>query len=222
MKGNDISASEYEALCNKHDDVPWFCLNCTIDFHENIFPFGSIENETLSTLFGYDKPSVVDSLPSFEITSHLTTLPDLQDYDIDEHVSYNSNSSYHTIQELSTSSTSRNDLSFLHMNIRNLSCQVLPLLSNLNISFDVVAVSETWDSIERPLSTNVEIPGYTFFSSKSKSGNGGVGLYIKTSLGPVLRSDLNSDSDEYETVWIEIDTSKEKNIDLLLISSPKY
>ena len=101
------------------------------------------------------------------------------------------------------------------MTIRSLSChfdELLTLLSNLNISFDVVAVSETWDSLEGPLSTNVEIPGYTFFSSKSKSQNGGVGLYIKTSLCPGLRSDLNSDSDEYETVWIEIETSKEKNI----------
>jgi len=169
IKCNDISDSEYEALCNEPDDVPWFCLNCTIDFHENIFPFGSIENETLSNLFGYDKPSVVDSLPSFEITSHLTNLPDLHDYDIDEQLSYNINSSYHTIQELSTSSTSHNDLSFLHMNIRSLSChfdELLTLLSNLNISFDVVAVSETWDSFQKPLGTNVEIPGYTFFLFK--------------------------------------------------------
>ena len=60
---NDIFASEYEALCNEPDDVPRFCLNCTLDFHENIFPFSSIENETLSNLFGYDKPSIVDSLP---------------------------------------------------------------------------------------------------------------------------------------------------------------
>ena len=121
----------------------------------------------------------------------------------------------HTIQELSTSSTSHHDLSFLHMNIRSLSChfdELLTLLSNLNISFDVVAVSETWDSFERPLSTNVDIPGYDFFSSKSNSQNDGVGLYIKTSLGPVHRSDLKSDSDEYETVWTEIESSKERNI----------
>ena len=166
-------------------------------------------------VFGYDRPSIVESLPSFEITTHLTNLPDLQDYDIDEHLSYNINSSYRTIQELSISSTSHHDLSFLHMNIRSLSChfdELLTLLSNLNISFDVVAVSETWDSFERPLSTNVEIPGYTFFSSKSKSQNGGVGLYIKTSLRPVHSSDLKSDSDEYETVWTEIESSKERNI----------
>ena len=38
----------------------------------------------------------------------------------------------------------------------------------------------------------------------SQSQNGGVGLYIKTCLDPVLRPDLVSDSDEYETEWDEI------------------
>ena len=215
LKCNDISASEYQALSNEPDDVPWFCLNCTISYHESIFPFGVIDNETLSNLFDFDKPSVVDSLPSFEITSRLTNLPNLQDYDIDEHLPSNIDSSYHTIHDLSTLDTSATDLSFLHMNIRSLSChfdELQSLLVNLNIGFNVVAVSETWDSFARPLSTNVSIPGYTFLSSKSQSQNGGVGLYIKTGLGPIPRPELGSDSDEYETVWAEIENSKDKNI----------
>ena len=187
------SVSEYEALSNEPDDVPWFCINCTITYHESIFPFGSIENEALSNLFNVDKPSVADSLPSFEITSRLTNLPNLQDYDIDEHLPSNVDSSYHTIQELSTSETSPTDLFFLHMNIRSLSChfdELLSLLTNLKIGFDVVAVSETWDSFERPITMNVTLPGYTFLSSKSQIQNGGVGLYIKSSLDPVPRPDL--------------------------------
>ena len=134
-------------------------------------------------------------------------------YDID--LPSNIDSSYHTIQDLFTTDTSHNDLSFLHMKIRSLSChfdELQTLLSSLNIGFDVVAVSETWDSFERFLSTNVYIPGYMFLSSKSQSQNGGVVLYIKTCLGPVHRPDLGIDSDEYETVWAEIETSKESNI----------
>ncbi len=214
IKCNNISVSEYEALSNEPDDVPWFCINCSINYNKSIFPFGSIENEPLSYLFDFDKPSVVDSLPSFEITSHLTNLPNLQDYDIDEQLPSKIDSSYHTIQDVSNLSISNNDLSFLHMNVRSLSChfdELQYLLSTLNISFDVVAVSETWDSFERPLSINVEIPGYTFFSSKSHSQNGGVGLYIKTCLGPVARPDLKSDNNDFETVWAEIPTTKERN-----------
>ena len=142
-------------------------------------------------------------------------MPNLQDFDIDERLPSNIDSSYHTVQDLSTSDTSNKDLSFLRMNIRSLSCHFdehKTLLSNLNICFDVVGVSETWDSFERPLSTNVDIPGYTFLSLKSQSQNGGVGLYIKICLGPVPRPDLDSDSDEYETVWAEIESSKQSNI----------
>ena len=78
------------------------------------------------------------------------------------------------------------------MNVRSLSChfdELQSLLVNLNIGFNVVVVSETWDSFARPVSTNVDLAGYTFLSTKSHSQNGGVGLYIKTSLGPVPRPD---------------------------------
>ncbi len=215
IKCNDISVTEYEALSNEPDDGPWFCLNCTIAYYESIFPFGSIENEPLLNLFEHDIPSLIDTLPSFDITSHLTNLPNLQDYDIDEHLPSNIDSSYHTIQELSSSDASHNDLSFLHMNIRSLSChfdELHSLLVNLKIGFDVVAVSETWDSFDRPLSTNVNIDGYTFLSAKSQTQNGGVGLYIKTCLGAIPRSELDSNCDEYETIWVEIENSRDKNI----------
>ena len=81
-------------------------------------------------------------------------MPNLQDYDIDEHLTSNIDSSYHTIQDLSTFDTYPTDLSFLHMNIRSLSChfdELQSLLVTFNIGFNVVAVSETWDSFSRPL-----------------------------------------------------------------------
>lgn len=65
---------------------------------------------------------------------------------------------------------------------------------------------------KNPLSSNINISGYSFFSSKSKSQNGSVGLYVKTGLGPVPRHDLNASTDHYETVWIEIENTKHKNI----------
>ena len=120
-----------------------------------------------------------------ELTSRLTNVPNLQDYDIDEHLPSTTDSSYHANQDLSTFDTSPADLSFLHMNIRSLSChfdELQPLLVNLDMGFNVVAVSDTWDSLM--------IPGYTFLSTRSKSQNGGVGLYVKTHLSPVPRLDV--------------------------------
>ena len=118
MKCSGISTSEYEALSNEpneHGDVPWSCLKCTIRYHESIFPFVSIDNETLLNLFDFDKPSFLDTLPSFVITSCLTNLPNLQDYDIDDEVPSNITSIYHTIQDFSTTDTSPTDLSLLHL-----------------------------------------------------------------------------------------------------------
>ena len=60
-----------------------------------MFPFGTSDNEALLNLFDYDKPCIISTLPSFEITSHLNNLPNLQDYDIDEHLPSNSEFSIH-------------------------------------------------------------------------------------------------------------------------------
>ena len=145
IKCSGISASEYEAFSNEPDDVPWFCLKCTINHHGSIFPFGSIENETLLNLFDFDKPSFVDTLPSFDDTTRLTNLPNLQDYDIDEQLPSNIDSSYHTIQDFSTFDNSPTDLSLLHINLRNLSSHFYELhsldLSALTLLFLVIHFS---------------------------------------------------------------------------------
>ena len=54
--------------------------------------------------------------------------------------------------------------------------------------------------------------GYRFFSTRSQTQNGGVGLYIKSSLAPIPRSDLAGDSGDFETVWTEAENPKDKNI----------
>ena len=63
IRCNNISNSEYNELQSEADDVPWFCLNCTII----MFPFGQLDNDELSNLHDFDSPSFVDSMPSFEI-----------------------------------------------------------------------------------------------------------------------------------------------------------
>ena len=190
IRCNNTSNSEYNELQKEADDVPWFCLNCTII----ILPFGQLDNDELSNLHDFDFPSFVDSMPSFEITSSLTNLPNLGDYDIDEHLPSNVNSSYYTLQDLSTLSTSDNDFSLFHMNTRSLSLhfdELISTIATLKINFDVIGLSETWNSIQNPIKTNVEIPGYKYFPCGSQSQNGGLALYVKTGLTPTPRPDLS-------------------------------
>ena len=209
IRCNNISNSEYEELQKEPDDVPWFCLKCTAV----MFPFGSLDNEELSNLYEFDFPSFLDSMPSFEITSGLTNLPNLEDYDIDEHLPSNVNSSYHTPQDF-TLDTSTNDLLLFHTNIRSLSFhfdELLSTLSNLKINFDVIGVSETCNSFDNPTKTNVEIPGYSYFPSQSHTQNGGVALYVKSGFTPIPRPDLCMDSTDFESVWVEVDNKQGKN-----------
>ena len=161
-----------------------------------------------------DFPPWVDTIPSFEITSDLINLPNLDDYNIDEHIPANVNSSYYTIQDLSKLDISESNFSLFHMNTRSLSPhfdELLSTLATLKINFYVICVSETWNSFENPIKTNVEIPGYSYFLCQSHSQNGGVALYVKSGLSPTPRPDLGKDSADFETVWVEVENKKGKN-----------
>ena len=146
----------------------------------DMFPFGSLANEEFLGLYDFDLPSFIDSAPAFEITSNLMDLPNLSDYDIDEHLPQNIDSRYLNLPELSSLQLSSTDFSILHTNIRSLSLhhdELVSLSAHTNLNPKVIGVSEIWHSMDNPLSSNVDIPGYTFFKTQSLTQNGGVGLY---------------------------------------------
>ena len=99
-------------------NTQWFCTTV-------LFPFGLLDNNELANLYDCNFPFWVDTIPSFEITSDLVNLPYLDDYDIDEHILSNVNSSYHTLQDLLLS---------LHFD------EILSTLAILKIIFDVIGV----------------------------------------------------------------------------------
>ena len=141
-------------------------------------------------------------------------LLNLCDYDIDEHMPQNIDSRYFTLLELSSLQLSSTDFSILHTNIRSLSLhhdELVSLSAHTNLNPVVIGVSEIWHSIENPLPSNVDIPGYTFFKTQSLTQNGDVGLYIKDSLTSNPRTDLDSCTDDFETVWVEIEAKNDKN-----------
>ena len=94
---------------------------------------------------------------------------------------------------------------------------------NLKVNFDVVAVSEIWHTFDKPTQTNIEIPGFTLFLGQSHSQNCGVGLYAKFCLAPIHRADLSKDSNNFETVWVEVENKHWKKLSVLLcLSPPKF
>ena len=203
MKYSDMSVAEYKELEKEPGDVSWFCKRCTMD----MFPFGTISNEQFLGLKDFDLPSFINSSPSFEITSNLTDLPNLSDYDIYEHMPQNIDSRcYFTLPELSSIQLSSNDFSILHANIRSLSLHhddLVSLSAHTKLNLDVIGVSEIWHSNDNPISSNVGSLGYTFLRTKSVTQNIGVGLYIRDSLTYNPRIDLDSCADNFELYGLE-------------------
>ena len=111
--------------------------------------------------------------------------------------------------------TSTKDLSVLHMNIRSLALhfdELFNLLGCTDIDFQVIGLSEIKDSVDSPISANIDIPGYKFHHTSSQSAAGGVGIYVKSLLKANKRLDLSINTCDFETVWIEIENAKSKNI----------
>ena len=214
---NGIGKSEHKKLIDEDDDVPWHCIPCLVLENSRIFPFGFLSKTELCDLMGVDLPSQLDLLPSFEIASKLTNLPKLNSCDL-ENLVQTINSSYHKISDLPKANFNSHfhNFSLFHVNIRSLTKhfdELHLLLHSSEIPFDVIGISESKQLINREFPTNVEINDYQLHSQPTKSTCGGVAMYVKKSLDHKVLNHLNALEDEFETLWIEINTGpKSKNI----------
>ena len=91
--------------------------------------------------------------------------------------------------------------------------QLYSLICATKIPFDVIGLTETKQSINRDFLLNVNIDGYQLHTQPTKRLCGGTAIYAKKSLDHKVLHDLNALEDEFETLWIEINTGhKSKNI----------
>ena len=79
-----------------------------------MFQCGSLTNEEFLKLHDYNLPSLVNFAPSFDIISSLMSLPNLDDYDIDEQMLLIIDSLYFTVLEIASISSSYRNWTFLH------------------------------------------------------------------------------------------------------------
>ena len=95
-------------------------------------------DEPLIALNNINIPSSAYHEPSFELTSQLTNLPSLSDYEVDENINFDINSQYCAVQNLSSLKAPNKDLSLFHMNIRSLPLhhdEFYTLIANLSVDF---------------------------------------------------------------------------------------
>ena len=120
-------------------------------------------------------------------------------------------SNYHSAQNLNTfvEQQSENKIFVLfHCNVRSLSKnghlshELLYLLSK---SSDVLTATET--KLNETNITNIDIAGYNFFHTDSKTAAGGAGIYIAKHCKVNSRKDLEINQKLVESCWIKVDTT---------------
>ena len=127
----------------------------------------------------------------------------------------------HDFHKLTMKSNLKNSFSLFHSNIESLNANfenLEKLLTNLNFSFDVIALSETWDYSKNHFNLNFgSLNGYQSYKGiQGTTRKSGCGFYIKNEVRHVHRKDLdinfNDDIAEFQIKWVEILKTHGKHI----------
>ena len=149
-----------------------------------------------------------------KLNQNLLTFP-TNDFDIDENIISTISSIYYSVDEINKIQLSKQHFSVFHTDIRSLSKHHDTLhtqLSMINTPFDVTGISETKEQIDNEFITNVELRGYSMYSQPSKSLCGGCAVYVNSQLDHQVRNYLSVLEEKYETIWVEINDEKDKNL----------
>ena len=110
----------------------------------------------------------------------------------------------------------RKALSFFHMNVCSLTKHFDDfniLLSDLNVSFDILAITETRIKKDSSSPINLQLSNYSIGHTPTESSAGGTLPYINKRLSYQLRNDLRLyDPRKIESTFIEIICSKSTNV----------
>ena len=88
IKCNKSTKSEYAALIDESEDIPWYCVKCTISKRAEMFLFLSVDNNEMNDLHHVDRISLLDFLPSHELQSKLSGMSNISDADIMRIISF--------------------------------------------------------------------------------------------------------------------------------------
>ena len=116
-------------------NITFYCAKCSTKVHEEMFSFCSVSDDVFANIFLLDTPSFSDIMPTFDLCSRLTKLPNLGDYDIDDQMPQHIDTHYFSLQELSQSfykSSSHKEFSIFRSNIRSISLHLDELVGPSN------------------------------------------------------------------------------------------
>ena len=202
----------------------WRCPYC----YKETFPF---QNENVSDLLkltfnsNFDCPCqyvTFDNNVNIGFDDRFGPDPDNM---INKSVNLNVNFDYYSAHSFHKLSKHLNDRTFsvFHSNIESLMHNfdhLNYLLNNLNYKFDIIALSETWNSTQKVQNFRPGIiEGYhQYLGQQGTTIKGGCGFYIRNIHKYIERKKLDlsfcDDNNEFQTKWIEI--INEKNVNILI------
>ena len=150
-----------------------------------------------------------------------TKLPKINEQ-LDEHVLTPNFKYYqtHDFHKLSAKKAKEKTFSLMHTNICSLNTNVKHLdilLDQLDFSFDLLAVSETWTAKLDHVKNIPRLENYqSFVGTKEVTTKSGCCFYIRNDIKYKQRTDLDisyfDDNNEFQSSWIEIIKENEPNI----------
>ena len=134
--------------------------------------------------------------------------------------------SYYTDEQFN-SGAAINDTKFsiVHFNARSLKknfTKIKDCLDALKCSFDIIAISETWEDQTNPISV-YEMSNYNVFSTaRTNKKGGGVALYIRDVYDcKLITTNFIAIDNILECVTVEINFEKQKMHQLLVCTEPQ-
>ena len=166
-------------------------------------------------MYTYVGSSLYHNFESFQYTNYSTC-----DYDKDlDPVNnlYNrvlpSCKYYEDLQCNVSTKNNSNGLSIIHFNARSLNANfhsIIHTLQTLNITFDIIAISETWT--ESNVTTEYDLPHYqVFHKARHYKKGGGVALYVNDRIDcTLIESKSVVVENMFEWVTVELNMRKMK------------
>ena len=193
-----------------NDNSAWYCLACSKKF----IPFSTLnENEFHSTIQG---KKIKFKTLSRKRSALESTLVDKLNDAINE--SNPENSSQYFLKDDFNKTFNAVDCkgtNFFHMNVSSLTYnfdQLHTLLSEININFDFIGITDSRLKKDTTRATNIDIKGYTFENTSTEASCGGSLLYIKDTLKYICRKDLQIyKAAKLESTFIKLLSSSGKN-----------
>ena len=114
---------------------------------------------------------------------------------------------------INKSLNNKSNISFLNLNIRSLNKnfgKLEILLTKLNFNPDIIGITETWISENKPLAHTLS--GYDFIPNKFTGDVGGTAFFVKNNLNYSVLDNLNLNLPNCEDIWIELTLSSKKKL----------